>query len=194
MTKYIGVLSGKGGVGKTTVAINLTTALSLLGRDVILCDADLTKANVSLHLGAHRFKTTLHEVLWQQATIQRAIYYHQSGIRFIPGGISSYHAKNTNPEMIKGLKSHGDGLAEAIILDGPVSDAKTVNAFLSLLDELILVTTPDLPALTDTLRVLHLAEQHKITILGVVINRIHFNEFELEKAPNCGFLFVFLNI
>ena len=181
MTKLIGILSGKGGVGKTTLAINLTTALSLLGQDSVLIDADLTKANVSVHLGAYRCTTTLHEVLWQQKSIQDALYLHPSGLRFVPAGISLYHAKNTTPELIKGLPAHTKGIATSVILDGPLGASGQLPAFLSILDELIVVTTPDLPSLSDTMRVLQEAQQHPVAIKGVVVNRAHFNAFEIDQ-------------
>jgi len=53
MTKFIAVISGKGGVGKTTVAINLALALISVGRRTVVIDADLHTPNVGLHLGAH---------------------------------------------------------------------------------------------------------------------------------------------
>ncbi|MBS3128189.1 P-loop NTPase [Candidatus Woesearchaeota archaeon] len=188
MTKLIGILSGKGGVGKTTLAINLTTALSLLGQDSVLIDADLTKANVSVHLGAYRCTTTLHEVLWQQKSIQDALYLHPSGLRFVPAGISLYHAKNTTPELIKGLPAHTKGIATSVILDGPLGASGQLPAFLSILDELIVVTTPDLPSLSDTLRVLQEAQQHPVAIKGVVVNRAHFNAFEIDQESIAAML------
>ena len=52
MSKIIAIVSGKGGVGKTTSAINLGVALNKFGKNVVVVDANLTTPNIGLHLGA----------------------------------------------------------------------------------------------------------------------------------------------
>ena len=69
MSKFLTVAGSKGGVGKTTVAINIATALSDFGRDIILVDASLETADIGLNLGAPMVKTTLHDVLNKDASI-----------------------------------------------------------------------------------------------------------------------------
>ena len=181
MTRYLEVISGKGGVGKTTVALNLAAALDKLGADALLCDADVLKANVSLHLGAHKFKVTLHEVLWDHKHMKDALYYHPSGLRFVPAGISSFHVKQSTPDMLSKIPSKLAGLADVIILDGPLGDRAYLEQFFSILDEAVMVTTPDLPSLTDCLRIIDDLEKHKVKILGVVVNRMFFTKFETKK-------------
>ena len=63
MTRFIAIASGKGGTGKTTTAINLGTAMTEFGREVIVLDANVSKPNVSLHLGTPKLKFTLHDAL-----------------------------------------------------------------------------------------------------------------------------------
>ena len=76
--KAIAVVSGKGGVGKTTSAINLAAALNFFGKDVVILDANLTTPNVGLHLGAPIVPVNLNHVLSGKASIVDAIYEHES--------------------------------------------------------------------------------------------------------------------
>ena len=88
MTKFIGIASGKGGVGKTTIAIN--TAISILNfeRGITLLDANLSTPHVSIHLGAPLSPITVHDVLKGRNSITEATYIHPSGLRIIPASIS----------------------------------------------------------------------------------------------------------
>src|SRR3989344_4670562 len=88
MTRIIGVVSGKGGVGKTTMVANLGTALAKMGKNVIILDANLTTPSLGLHLGVPLYPVTLHDVLKGRANIKDAIYMHESGVKIIPAGIS----------------------------------------------------------------------------------------------------------
>ena len=69
MSKLITITSGKGGVGKTTTAINLGAALNAFGKDVVVLDANLTTPNVGLHLGAPLVPVSLNHVLSGKANI-----------------------------------------------------------------------------------------------------------------------------
>lgn len=88
MTKVITITSGKGGVGKTTTAINLAAALNSLGKDVILVDSNLTTPNVGIHLGAPIVPVTLNHVLLGKAKVGDAIYEHSSGTKILPSSLS----------------------------------------------------------------------------------------------------------
>ena len=82
-TEVIGVASGKGGVGKTTVSINLATALTLQGHKVMLFDADLGLANAQIALGA-RATYNLSHVLNGEKTLSEIMVTTKQGIMLIP--------------------------------------------------------------------------------------------------------------
>src|SRR3989338_10734519 len=88
MAKLITITSGKGGVGKTTTAINLGAALNAFGKEVIILDANLTTPNIGLHLGAPLVPVSLNHVLSGKAKIVDAIYEHESGTKVIPSSLS----------------------------------------------------------------------------------------------------------
>jgi len=82
--QVLGIASGKGGAGKTTVSINLATALALRGHRVMLLDADLGLANAQIALGVHAPFNISH-VLSGQKTLQEVIVSTSSGVRLVPG-------------------------------------------------------------------------------------------------------------
>ena len=95
MTRIIGVVSGKGGVGKTTMVANVGTALAKMGKDVIVLDANLTTPSLGMHLGLPLYPVTIHDVLKGRASIKDAIYVHDSGLKIIPAGISLRDSRQT---------------------------------------------------------------------------------------------------
>jgi flagellar biosynthesis protein FlhG len=82
--QVIGVASGKGGVGKTTVSVNLAVALAERGHEVMLLDADLGLANVQIALGVQS-PYNLSHVLRGEKTLNEVIVKTRSGVRLVPG-------------------------------------------------------------------------------------------------------------
>ena len=96
MAKIITITSGKGGVGKTTTAINIGAALNSFGKEVIVVDANLTTPNVGLHLGAPIVPISLNHVLLGKAKLVDAIYEHESGTKIIPSSLSIKELRRLN--------------------------------------------------------------------------------------------------
>ena len=106
MTKVITITSGKGGVGKSTTAINIGAALNFFGKEVIIVDANLTTPNVGLHLGAPIVPVSLNHVLLGKAEIADAIYEHESGTRIIPSSLSVRELRRINHGKLKEVKKN----------------------------------------------------------------------------------------
>ena len=110
--KIIGIVSGKGGVGKTTSAINLGGSLNNLGKEVIVVDANLATPNVGLHLGTPIVPVTLNQVIARKARPEEAIYEHDSGLKILPASLALADLKKTLhqriPDVIKRLRKIGD--------------------------------------------------------------------------------------
>lgn len=172
MTRIIAVASGKGGVGKTTVVSNLATALAHFRKSVVAIDANLTTSNLGLHLGIPLYPVTLNDVLNGRARVKDALYYHSAGFRVIPGDVSL--RKLMVPQSGKLLdvfyKLAGD--ADFVLIDTAAGLGKEAQATIKAADEVITVTNPEMPALTDALKLSRIARGFETDNVGVIVNRI----------------------
>lgn len=180
MARYIGILSGKGGVGKSTSAINLGGALNYFGRNVIIVDGNMTTPNVGLHLGVPVVPISLHNALQGKNHITDAVYLHPSGTKIVPGGISIKDLKNTKPDnlraVLKGLNKH----AEFIIIDGAAGLGRETMATIDAADDIIIVTNPELPAITDALKTIKVCEEFGKNVIGVVLTKTKENQLDIS--------------
>lgn len=180
MTRIILCCSGKGGVGKTTLTSNLAAALSDFGESVIAVDANLTTPNLGLHLGMHLTPHTLHDVLKGETRLRDAIYPHPYGFKIIPASIGLKDLKGVDVSRLPEISFNLLGRADYIIIDSAPSLGRGTISALSASDEVIIVTNPELPAVTDALKILKVAQQSDMKVIGVVINRIRGTEHELS--------------
>src|SRR3989338_8232232 len=104
MKRVIVITSGKGGVGKTTTAINLGAAINHFGRDVLIVDGNLTTPNIGVHFGSPEVPVNLNHVLSGKAEAFEAVYEHDSGVKIIPSSLSIKELKKIKPEKLKDLK------------------------------------------------------------------------------------------
>ena len=177
MDKIIGIASGKGGVGKTTTAINLSAALKELDIPNIIIDANLSNANLSLQLGFQYIPVTLQDVLSGSIDITQAIRIHPTGLRIIPASISLDQPQIT----LETLKKHIKKLKQTTILDFPPGIGEDVRKLIKMSDEIIIVTNPEITAVTDALKTIELARREKKVVLGIVLNRVKKDKYELSK-------------
>lgn len=172
MAKLITIVSGKGGVGKTTTAINLGAALNSFGKEVIVVDTNLTTPNVGLHLGAPIVPVNLNHVLLGKAKVSDAIYEHESGTKIIPSSLSIKELKRLDHSKLKDVGKSLKRLADFIIYDSAAGLGEEAISSIEAADSLIIVTNPEIPAVTDALKTAKLAEEMGKEILGVVITRV----------------------
>lgn len=102
VTQIIGIASGKGGVGKTTVSANLAVTLASFGKKVVLFDADLGLANAQLALGC-RTKYNFSHVLSGEKTLNEIIVAGPLGVQLIPGGSGIQHMASLNETQAAGI-------------------------------------------------------------------------------------------
>ncbi len=88
MTRIIGVVSGKGGVGKTTLVSNLGVALAHEGLNVALLDSNITGPNLGLHFGMMACPHGVQNVMKDEIPLTKAMYKHPSGVDIIPARLS----------------------------------------------------------------------------------------------------------
>ena len=151
MTKFIGVASGKGGVGKTTVAINTAMALNHLGYDVTVLDANLATPHVAMYLGAPIIPITLNNVLKGDNSLAEATYIHQSGLKIIPSSISLDDIDDFNPRRLSNFLFNQNA-GDIVVMDLSSGLTGDVAPLLGVLDELIVVVNADMPSITEALK------------------------------------------
>ena len=174
--KTIGVISLKGGVGKTSVVSALGAAIASFGKKVLLVDANFSAPNLGLHFG-YEPEITIHDVLNGRANINHAIY-NVGDFDIIPASL--HYRGEINflklKDKLKILKNRYD----VILIDSsPALNEETLSVILAT-DSLIVVTTPDFPTLNTTLKSVKIARQRGTPINGLVINKVYNKDFELS--------------
>jgi len=172
MTRIIAVASGKGGVGKTTVVSNLAASLSHFRKSVVAIDANLTTSNLGLHLGIPLYPVTLNDVLNGTAKIKDALYYHSAGFRVIPGDVSLSRLMVPQSNRLLDVFYKLAGDADFVLIDTAAGLGKEAQTTIKAADEVITVTNPEMPALTDALKLSKIASGFETDNLGVIVNRI----------------------
>jgi len=180
MGKIIVITSGKGGVGKTTTAINLGAAINYFNKDVLIIDGNLSTPNVGVHLGSPEVPISLNHVLLGKAKVSEAIYEHESGMKIIPSSLSINELKKMKPEKIKNFRKDFRKMSDYIIVDSSAGLGNEALSTLDIADELIIVTNPEIPALTDALKTIKIAEQKKKKIKGIIITKVRKDDIEMQ--------------
>jgi septum site-determining protein MinD len=178
VTRIIGVVSGKGGVGKTFVAINLGLAIKDFGQETVVVDTDFTASNLGIHLGIYPYKPfTLQSVLKGLIhDISKCVYIHPTGLKIIPSSLS---LERLDVKVMR-LKSTLKKLTGYVIVDSPAGLDKEATTVLRACDDVIVVTNPELSAVADAVKVIHEAQELKKNVIGAVINRVSTHRYQLK--------------
>lgn len=179
-TRIIAVTSGKGGVGKTSISVNLAIAYAQLGKKVILIDGDLGMANVNVLLNIVP-QYNLKHVIEKKKTMKEIILDTEFGIQFIAGANGLSRIANLSVEELdafaKEFSSLGD--ADIIIIDTGAGIANNVLQFVAAADEVYVVTTPEPTAITDAYGIIKIItteiDEHSVN-LKLLVNRVHSAE------------------
>lgn len=190
MRRVIGILSGKGGVGKTVLTVNLSLAINQLGEDSTVVDADLQNPNLGLQLGFYEYNLTIHDALERGISILDIVHLHSSGLKIVPASLSLERVY-TDPDRMKDLVQELEG---HVLIDSAPSLGRESAAALKACDEVLVVTNPEITAVSDSLRLIELARKMNREVLGVVVNRKQNKKYEIGnqeiedtcKAPVIG--------
>lgn len=177
--RVITVTSGKGGVGKSNVSINLAVQFRRLGKRVIIFDADFGMANIEVMFGAIP-KHNLSDLIYQGKNIRDIITTGPMDIGFISGGSGIAGMSNLGRDYINYLiqnLAELDLLADVIIIDTGAGIGDAVLEFLVASGEILLVTTPEPTSITDSYSLLKALNRHpnfnkEQTQIKVVANKV----------------------
>jgi septum site-determining protein MinD len=164
------VAGGKGGVGKTTTAVNVSTALQQRGHDVVVVDADLGMANLGELVGAAD-GPSVHQVLAGEATVEEALVDVDEGLTVLPGEQSLDAFAGADPAGLTGVIERLRERHDVVIVDTGSGVSHEMAVPLGLADGVVLVTTPAEVAVTDAGKTADLVERLGGTVLGVVALR-----------------------
>ena len=182
MTRFVTLLSGKGGVGKTSTTVNLGHALAARGKKVILVDANLATANLGLHLGVLKPRGTVNNFLRGEKALREIMHGHESGFSFIPASTSYAEFQKTNPMKIGKLLSHLDKTCDFVLIDAPSGLGPEIHELLKHSDEALVVTNPQLSSVMEALKSLKLAQARDNIISGVVLNMSNRGRHEMTHS------------
>jgi len=173
--KVIAVASGKGGVGKTNVSVNLSMALSQSGKDVLLLDADLGLANVDVLLGL-RPRHTLSDVINGARTLEEVIVNGPESLRIIPAssGIQNMAELNTmeHAGIIRAFSELSNSL-DVLVIDTAAGISDSVITFTRAAQEVIVVVCDEPTSITDAYALIKvLNKDHGTCRFRVICNMV----------------------
>ena len=145
------VASGKGGVGKTSITVNLAIAIARAGRRVVVLDADLGMANVDILCGLAP-RLNLGHVLDGSVDLRHAMLEGPAGVLIVPG--ANGRARMSHPDEVRAAALSGvirrlREAAELVLIDSSAGIGPGVTALAAEVDEVLVVTTPEPTAITD---------------------------------------------
>ena len=175
-TRVIAITSGKGGVGKTNLTVNLAIALEKAGKRTLVIDADLGMANVDVVLGSMSRKHLLN-LLDDGVELDDVLIDGPYGVKYISGGSGIEKAQDFGYDerrmLMKKLTGCGQ-LADIVLVDTGAGIGKTVMDFITAADEVLLVTTPEPTAITDAYAVMKAYSMYaKDKNIRLVVNRVY---------------------
>jgi len=182
MPRIIGVVSGKGGVGKTTITANLSAALSLkFSKKVTAVDCNLTTSHLGMHFGIFFYPKTFNDFLRGSASINEAIFPHGTGVNILPASLNL--SDLVGIDMLEIRERLQDSLKDSdfVFLDAAPGFGKEALSAIRASQEALLVTTPDLPSVTDILKAKDVLEKMNSQPIGIVVNKVTGKSFELSS-------------
>jgi len=180
MTKFIALVSGKGGVGKTTTTLNLGLSLTKKGKKTLLLDANLVTPNLAIHLGMMNPDGTLNKFLRNESEINEITYLHESGVSLIPSSPSYVEYQKTNVQKLHNVFTHLEESVEFVLIDAPSGLGYEVSQVLKNSDEAIIVVNPNLSSVMDALKTIKLAKEHDNVVAGIILNMSNGGSNELK--------------
>jgi len=175
--RIISILSGKGGVGKTTISVNLSTIAASGRNEVVLVDGDMGNPSVGLHLGLWGYMNGLQNVLAGKCKLEQALVVHPAtGIRVLPSTLEYRRGIKTGKLKEVLHKSSRD----MFVIDSPPGVSQSVEDILKGCTETVIVVTPDIPSVMSAVKIIELAKECKVKVNGLILNRVEKKKYEMH--------------
>jgi septum site-determining protein MinD len=184
MVRIIDVCSGKGGVGKTTVAANLGIALQSFNKKVVVVDCNLTTSHLGLLFGIPGKSVTLNNFLRGECRLEDSVYSHNSGLRIMPASLDIKDIVNVNADDIKVKLKTAFSDYDFVLLDSAPSLGKESIIALQASDEALFVVNPHIPSIVDVAKCHEVIKnlENGPAPLGIVVNRTRGKRYEINPS------------
>ncbi|WP_102400914.1 MinD/ParA family protein [Haloimpatiens massiliensis] len=173
-TRIITITSGKGGVGKSNIVVNLSIALQKMGKKVLILDADIGMGNDDILMGFLP-KYTVFDTIFDDVEIEDILIEGPYGVKLLPGGTGISKIEeltNYQREELLNKISSLNGF-DYILMDTGAGINRTVLGFVAVCDELIVITTPEPTALTDAYSLMKAIAKFQLKPKGnIIVNRV----------------------
>ena len=183
--RSVAVVSGKGGVGKSSVSVFLAKSLAARGKKVLIFDGDLGLANLHILLGILP-RGTLSNCLKNECKVEDVVHNVGENIDLIPGGSGDISTNSNLSRVLSDLANLSQNY-DYLIIDGGAGIAENTIRLAVSATEVLLIMTPDPTSLTDAyamLKVLHSRKQKNISLLVNIAQ----NENEVEAVKGKLFM------
>ncbi len=175
----IRVASQKGGVGKTTISVNMACALQSNGYRTLLIDADTTNPSVGFHIGLEKSNIGYKQLLYSKAQLRDIISVHgPTGMHVVTGTINSKPFVAGEEEIRKLIQNLKKTSYNFVVVD--TQPGYYTQGIAKYVDENLLVATPDMPSLASIIRVADMLNSEKARH-SLIINRVRNRKYELHR-------------
>jgi len=174
VSECIVITSGKGGVGKTTTSANIGIGLAMLGKKVILIDADIGLRNLDVVLGLeNRIVYNLVDVVEGNCRLKQALIKDKKFPElFLLPAAQTRDKDAVSPEQMKELCENLKEDFEYVIIDCPAGIEQGFKNAIAGADRAIIVTTPEISAIRDADRIIGLLEANEMKDHRLIVNRL----------------------
>ncbi len=179
--RRIVVASGKGGVGRTTIVASLGIALAGLGKETIIIDGSLTTPDLALLFKLEKSVYTLNDALAGDAMLVDVMHPGPKRVKIVPAAVALEQIRKARPERLPELMRQIPKKTDFVLVDVPSGLSRETISAMRAGHEVLLVATPEMTSISDAMKTRLIAEFLGLTAIGVVLNRIRREEFELTR-------------